>query len=128
MSDYYLPSQKWLVYNDCAIEVLPSGRFKAIVYGVPRYHMMSWAGENIHKLTIDKQPLRGFESARDALSFLFDRFKTEKEAEEWCNSRKQFGTWHNGNGWYFVDFKKQSAKLYGTPPGVNLEVTEVCLK
>jgi hypothetical protein len=125
---YYAYYQKYLVYSGTAIETLPSGMFKAIVYGSPMYHMMSWSGENIHKLTISDQPLRGYKTAIEALTFIFTKFKSENEVEQWCNSRKMAGKWHTGNGWYFINFEKQNAVMYTTPPGTNLKTTEICLK
>lgn len=124
---YYHPHQKKLVYDGCAIEQLPSGGFKAIVYGSPAYHMMAWSGENIHKITISDQPMRGFETPKDALEFICNKFKSKNEAELWCEAQKKAGTWNSGNDWYFVDFEKQMAVLYKTPPGTNLTKIEVFL-
>jgi hypothetical protein len=125
---YYYPHQKWLVYDGCAIEQLPSGGFKAIVYGSPAYHMMAWAGENIHKITIQGQPMRGFKTATDALDFVCNKFKSNDDAEQWCKAQKKAGTWHSGNSWYFIDLEKRSAVLYKTPPGTNLTKLEIFLK
>lgn len=122
---YYPRSQKRLVYEGCAIENLLSGGFKGIIYGAPKYHMMSWAGENIHKLTIPGQPLRGYSTPEEALAFVVDKFKSEKNAELWCEQIKKAGTWSDGNSWYFIDFEKKSAELYTTPSGTNIKKTEI---
>ena len=58
---------------------LPSGGYKAIVWGHHDDNNMSWRGDNFRKATIPGQPHRGFATNEEARAFGLQAFATKLE-------------------------------------------------
>jgi hypothetical protein len=109
MAAYYSRRQKLIKCDMAQMKRLPSGRFKAVVCGVPAYHMMDWNGCNFHYVTLPDQPFRGFKTPQECLEWLFEKYPTQKQAVDAGTALQSQGTWFDGNGMLDVDYEKKQA-------------------
>lgn len=71
-------------YIGAFVKQLPSGGYKAYIWGQPEGHIMDWNGCNYRRATIPDQPLFGFKTKEEARDFVLLEFKTEKELRKYA--------------------------------------------
>lgn len=97
-------------YIGAFVRQLPSGGFKAYLWGQPDMHIMDWNGCNYRRTTIPNQPLFGFKTPEEATAFVLLKYKTEQDLREYaCKAGDgTFLTDEIAENWINIRWKKSS--------------------
>ena len=71
-------------YTGTFIRQLPSGGYKAYIWGQPNNHIMDWNGANYRQKVIPNQPLFGYKTKEEALQAIIDFNPEERGMEKWA--------------------------------------------
>ncbi len=81
--------------------VLPSGRFKVMIWGSADGHIMDWRGCNYRFTPVSGQPLRGFTTEKEARAFLATiESDAGRKSAEFKRASQVQGTFLSDNGKY----------------------------
>jgi len=80
-------------YIGAFVQELSSGRgYKAYAWGQPESHIMDWNGCNYRRTTLPNQPLFGFKTIEEAITFVLKRYDTERDLKIYIEKKTGDGT------------------------------------
>jgi len=75
-------------YIGAFVKQLPSGGYKAYIWGQPDMHIMDWNGPNYRRKTIPDQPLFGHKTEQETVDFVLSTYPQEVNLREWAQHRR----------------------------------------